>query len=131
MKKKHITEPSAPAPSTDRGSATHELPIRDWELALRVAGGNSDLADEMFEQLCQEIPTQLSNIQTQAAAEDWDELVTTAHRLHGSTAVCGVPALNDVIGRLERSARAKNSQELESLLELLDQEVARLLSPIS
>lgn len=118
-----LTSPSSKKPDMS------ELPVRDLEQALRVAGGNADLAEEMFQQLCRELPLELTSIQEQAAARDWSGLLKTVHRLRGSTAVCGVPALNDVVGRLEQSARAKSPPETRTLLKLLDQEIARLLSP--
>ena len=129
MKPTNRTAPIPTLTTRDTAPNTIPVPVRDLEQALRVAGGNNDLAEEMFEQLCQELPLQLTSIREQAAAAEGDELVKTVHRLRGSTAVCGVPALNDVVGRLERSARAKQPQEVRSLLKQLDQEAARLLSP--
>ncbi len=104
------------------------LPIRDKEQALRVTGGNVELAESMFSQLCTELPTQMNIIRSSAATHNYDEFLTTVHRMHGSTAVCAVPSLNDVLHRLETALNKHQYEIVQELLEQLEEAVEKLLA---
>ncbi len=102
------------------------LPLRDIEHALSVAGGSRRLADKLFFALQQELPKQLDSMRRQAAEHGWDELWNLAHRMHGSTALCGVPALNQAVEKLEHAARSKRPEEIDRRLEQVAAEISRL-----
>jgi two-component system sensor histidine kinase BarA len=105
-----------------------ELPVRDFEKAMEITGGFLDLAQEMFERFCAELPGQLTTIRKQISSKKWKELVETAHHLHGSTAVCAVPALDDIAARLEQGAKDPDSTDMDALLEELEREAEKVLS---
>jgi two-component system sensor histidine kinase BarA len=105
-----------------------ELPVRDFEKAMEITGGFLDLAQEMFERFCEELPDQLATIRKQISSRKWKALAETAHHLHGSTAVCAVPALDDIAGRLELAAKAPDTADMEALLEELEREAERVLT---
>jgi two-component system sensor histidine kinase BarA len=105
-----------------------ELPVRDFEKAMEITGGFLDLAQEMFERFCEELPGQLAAIRKQISSQKWKALAETAHHLHGSTAVCAVPALDDIAGRLELAAKAPDTADMEALLEELEREAERVLT---
>jgi two-component system sensor histidine kinase BarA len=112
----------------DDGTADSELPVRDFEKAMEITGGFTDLADEMFERFCAELPAQVETIRKQVSSQKWQELAETAHHLHGSTAVCAVPALDDVACRLEQAAKAPGTADMEALFKELEHQVERLLA---
>ncbi|MGD8310278.1 MAG: ATP-binding protein, partial [Chromatiales bacterium] len=65
--------------------------------ALRVTGGNAELAEDMFEMLVEGLPDQLQQIGQYLRQRHWDALHDQVHRLQGSTAVCGVPQLHATV----------------------------------
>ncbi|HKJ76945.1 MAG TPA: Hpt domain-containing protein [Gammaproteobacteria bacterium] len=77
----------------------------DSQLALERAGGNRELAAELFTMLCQELPTRRSAISAALDSEDMETLHHHAHKLHGSTLYCGVPALQEAVTELSTSLK--------------------------
>ena len=75
------------------------LPVRDMDKLLAITGGDQRLADEMFQQLCLELPQQLLLIKNYIDQSDWFNLTEIAHKIHGSTSSCGVPALDNAINK--------------------------------
>ncbi|MGD8484109.1 MAG: Hpt domain-containing protein [Thioalkalispiraceae bacterium] len=100
--------------------------ILDKTEALEKAGGKADLARELFGMLINELPKlkELMNTAYQAnnAQDFWDH----AHKIHGATAYCGVPALRLSAKNLEdaikqNKAFADMQQELAELNHSIDQ----------
>ncbi len=102
------------------------LPVRDMEHALNVAGGSKRLADKIFFELQQELPKQLDSMRQQAAENNRDALWNIAHRMHGSTALCGVPALNQAVEKLEHAIKGARAEEIDRELEQVAAEINRL-----
>ena len=96
--------------------------------ALRFTAGNIELAESLYAKLIKELPEKYRLIQEQASAQDYYGLTTNAHRLHGATSVCGVPALNKVVSALEAAAKEHNTAEINTLLKRLHHEIERLMS---
>ena len=125
---------SAPAPIPEpRGNyAQHQKKsenlIRDRRKLLLATGGDRKLAQQMFNEFCDELPKDISSIRQLFASSRWDELWEIVHRLHGSTSICGVPALNAVIKELENKCKARNDSETDQLLKRLESEADTLLT---
>ncbi len=102
--------------------------IRDRKKLLLATGGDHQLAQQMFNEFCEELPKDISSIRQLFAASRWDELWEIVHRLHGSTSICGVPALNAVIKELEARCKSRNSNETDQLVRLLESEADTLLT---
>ncbi len=102
------------------------LPVRDMAHALSVAGGSQQLADKLFLAFLRELPQQLETMRRQAADNDREALWDTAHRMHGSTALCGVPALNRVVSELEHAIKSATPGEIDQALRQVASEVDRL-----
>jgi HPt (histidine-containing phosphotransfer) domain-containing protein len=103
-------------------------PIRDRNKLLQVTGGDHQLARQLFSEFCEELPKDISTIRQLFAASRWDELREIVHRLHGSTSICGVPALNVVIRELEDKCKQCNAHETDQLLKRLESEADTLLT---
>jgi two-component system sensor histidine kinase BarA len=103
------------------------LPIRDMKKLLAITGGNQQLADEMFKQLCLELPQQLLSIKAYIDQSDWFNLKEIAHKMHGSTSSCGVPALDYAIKKFEEALRSGDMDQLLSYFVSLEHEIERLL----
>ena len=107
---------------------TGSLPMRDRELALSITGGDDRLADRMFGLLLRQLPEDLQRLDQWCREEDWEALRTGAHKLHGSTMYCGVPALNRTVHNLELASRSRDTKMIERALEVLHREVDRLMA---
>jgi len=77
----------------------------DRELAVKRAGGRSELATELHGMLLKSIPELRLSIQGSWEAQDMDALYTHVHKLNGSTRYCGVPELEEKCETLETQLR--------------------------
>lgn len=77
----------------------------DTDLALERAGGNRELARELYQMLQNDLPNYLAKIQHYTASGDRAALIEVVHKLKGSTTYCGVPALNEAAATLEERLR--------------------------
>ena len=85
------------------------LPMLDIPHAIKQAGGNPDLAKELFTMLLKELPDLKSKLNQAFSDGDEQGLWDHAHKIYGSTAYCGVPALNNAARELEEAIKAKAS----------------------
>ncbi len=106
--------------------------IFDAAVALEQAGGNEELARDLFSMLLEELPSQQASIKTackrvcteNAATETlWDPV----HKLHGSTAYLGVPALSEAVKAFEDEIKQDNRAQFAEAFKRLDSEIRRLL----
>ena len=102
--------------------------IIDKTEALEKAGGKAELAKELFGMLLKELPKlkALMNdaYKTNNAEKFWDH----AHKIHGSTAYCGVPALRHSAKALEDAIKQdKSFSEIEAELKQLNHSIDELL----
>ena len=103
-----------------------QLPARDRVSALAVAGGDADLAAELFAALLAGLPDELAALRTEVAASDWEGLAELAHQVRGATRYCGVPALDEAAESLERAARAADPLRVAAAFANLEAEALRV-----
>lgn len=96
------------------GSAQH---IIDPKLALERAGGNADLARELYQMLQKELPVYQDRIRSLFDTSDYSALTETVHKLNGSATYCGVPALKSAADSLESSLKRGESEEYQKGLD--------------
>ena len=99
------------------------LVTRDKDQALQTAGGQQELADELFERFLGSLDGELATLRDCAARGAWNELRDYAHRLSGASAVCGVPVINALIGRLERVAPQGDKKKIDALVAEISAEI--------
>lgn len=110
--------------------------IFDKELSLEQAGGSESLARELLGMLLAETPTLLAQLRGALTAEDREALWEHAHKIHGSTAYCGVPQLKRTAHALEEAIRnsmtasviADEIQALEEAFSALQRHATTLLA---
>ncbi len=119
----------APPAGNDDDDIEETLPVRDEERALRVAGGDRQIAQRMFHMLVDNLERELPELQKAAKRGDMQALREQAHKLKGAAAACGTPALHRVLDQLGRAARngddngvARQMQRLKEQLDLLRRE---------
>lgn len=100
------------ARSLESPKETAELPIRDMDDILRITGGRTELAIDMFASFIADLPKQMTLMNTHFEEKNWKALGEVAHRLHGACAVCGVPALRAAVSNLEHIAESENETEI-------------------
>lgn len=102
-----------------------EHKVLDASLALERAGGNADLARDLYKMLQKELPVYLENIPALFNAEDIPTLTATVHKLHGSATYCGVPALRAATEVFESGLKRGESdmypQQMADLLKAIRQ----------
>ena len=100
----------------------------DPDLALERAGGNRDLAADLFAMLCDDLPGRRAALEAAHKAGDLEALHHHAHKLHGSTLYCGVPALQEAVVDLSMSLKRAHTTELDpqiqAVLEAIDEVLA-------
>ncbi len=102
------------------------LPARDETAALAAAGGDADLARELLSALLDGLPGELADLRAAIGELDWPGLADHAHQMRGATRYCGVPALDEAVEALERSARIGDLTLIADAFALVEAEAARL-----
>ena len=96
---------------------------RDVQQAVKVAGGNAELAQELFEKFCQTLDQDAEAIARHATSGNWVELGKSAHRLGGSAALCAIGSLTSLLKEIEVAAREQQADALQTLMSRLLREV--------
>lgn len=86
-------------------SAPYRPAVRDQSHALRVAGGNRELAAELFQMLQAQLPAEREEIVTLLEAGEHESLHALVHKLRGSARYCGAMALQAAGEMLEQSLK--------------------------
>jgi two-component system sensor histidine kinase BarA len=118
---------SYPQHTTESDTPFYDLLVRDIDKLLAITGGDHQLANEMFKQLCLELPQQLITIKKFIDQSDWENLREIAHKIHGSTSSCGVPALDYRVMEFEKVCKTKDTDRLLASYIQLEHEIERLL----
>lgn len=104
-----------------------KLPIINWELGIKLAGGNKKLAEDVLEVLIKTLPADIHTIQQLYLAQSYQTLRQQVHKLHGAVCYCGTPRLKTLLAQLEITLKNNIITDLSSLLNQLDVEVKLLL----
>jgi two-component system sensor histidine kinase BarA len=100
--------------------------VIDPDLALERAGGNQELARELYLMLQNDLPHYTSKIQQHFSERDYTALLEVVHKLNGSTTYCGVPALKEAVSNLETHLKEGDEGGYAAGQERLLTEIARL-----
>lgn len=104
------------------------MKVIDKELALQRAGGNEQLAAELFGMLQRELPEQSRKIKAALAERDYPTLQHLVHKLNGSATYCGVPALkaaaDELEGQLKRAIFEHADRGVDTILSEIDRIMA-------
>ncbi|PKM45297.1 MAG: hypothetical protein CVV05_07990 [Gammaproteobacteria bacterium HGW-Gammaproteobacteria-1] len=103
------------------------MKVIDKDLALQRAGGNAQLAAELFTMLLRELPQQRAGIEAALAAGDYPALQHLVHKLNGSATYCGVPALKAAADSLESALKRGETGVAVSGVATIVEEIERVL----
>jgi two-component system sensor histidine kinase BarA len=101
--------------------------VVDYAEAIEKAGGNAQLAKELFGMLLQELPLLREKLQGAIAQEDLPAMWNHAHKIYGSTAYCGVPLLRQVASKMETAVRGKELAAIQQQYAALDKAIEQIL----
>jgi two-component system sensor histidine kinase BarA len=101
--------------------------VIDYQLALEQAAGNEELAKELFEMLLKELPVLKQKLSIAIKENDLQGCWDHAHKIYGSTAYCGVPALRDAAQVMESAVKNENMGQIEANFTALSTEIERLI----
>lgn len=87
-----------------------------------------DLALNILNKLLEELPQQLTTIQTALKNNRWQQALAVAHKLHGSVSFCGLADIRQLALALEKSLISKNYPETNSNFGKLQNLVQRFIA---
>ncbi len=123
------TQPSSvPASKSNDSKALDELPIIDVDKAIKISGGNRDLAKELFTMLLAD----LKRKQSQLVVNDirgLTQLKDMTHKIRGGAKYCAAERIQYHAARLEDAInRQEDGMRVTALLERLSRSIQELLS---
>lgn len=102
--------------------------IFDKAHAIEQAGGNADLALDLHTMLLTELPELYDKLTHAQQQMNYEAMWDHAHKIYGSTAYCGVPALKQAAGELEKVIKAKEENQLADAISQVENEIVSLLT---
>jgi two-component system sensor histidine kinase BarA len=101
--------------------------VINYQQALEQADGNEELAKELFEMLLNELPVLKQKLNIAIKENDIQGCWDHTHKIYGSTAYCGVPALREAAFIMESTVKGENMGKIEENFTALVTEIDRLL----
>ncbi|HEY9118246.1 MAG TPA: Hpt domain-containing protein, partial [Marinobacter sp.] len=77
--------------------------------SIQLAAGKSDLAEELFSMLIEQIRTDLDRVTRLWDNGEREELLECVHKLHGATRYCGVPELRAAASQVETALKCASA----------------------
>lgn len=104
--------------------------VYDKEASLQLAGGNAQLATQMFAMLRKELPVLQQQMNHAYQQNDTAEFLHIVHKINGSTRYCGVPSLYATIDTLELYLKGGNPQAalIDHFIENVNNAINELLA---
>ena len=105
----------------------------DIPQAIEQAGGNPELAKELFAMLLKDLPVMQEKLNQALKNDDRQGLWEQAHKIHGATAYCGVPTLQTTVRDLEIAIKSQkndvtaNVEEVNNAIDALGTQGQSLL----
>ncbi|MEJ2438232.1 MAG: Hpt domain-containing protein [Gammaproteobacteria bacterium] len=100
--------------------------VVDYNEAVDMAGGNPELAKDLFGMLLKDLPILQQQLLEAISQADMTAIRDHAHKIHGSTAYCSVPQLREAAATMETitssqdlAAIRKQFQKLETAIKAL------------
>ncbi|MGJ8679812.1 7TM diverse intracellular signaling domain-containing protein [Paraglaciecola sp.] len=106
------------------------IPSFDWELALKNANYNKDAAQDLLRQFILQLPELAAEIETHNRQENYSEMQSSVHKLHGVCCYTGVPALQQICDKVESSLKLQQIVKAQQDLPMLIDETAKVLETV-
>ena len=96
--------------------------------SIKLAGGNAQLATELFDMLIKELPQHKEKLIAALEKNNVEDIKYSVHKLHGATSYCGVPALRIAAAELENIIDENDDELFEEAFNITINEIDRLLA---
>ena len=126
---KNAARPSGSERRSDT-AAPVTVPAIDWDVAKRLLGNDTAVLTEFADVLKSEAPQRLAEIRSAIETHDSTLLRRAAHTLKGSSAYFGAEPLTRAALALEQLGKAESFAGAAEMLEMLEQELTRLLTAL-
>lgn len=103
------------------------LPMIDWDQALKLAGNKPELAEEMLQLVIRDIANELLTLKMLQKEQNHHEIIQKAHKLHGALCYTGLPRIKSIIKRLETDLKNNIMDSSPVLIDQLEFEYNQLL----
>jgi len=114
-------------PDTDSqksGYTQHALENIDSDKALKFAGGNKQLADELYKMFIEDLPNMKEKLTLAFNDNDMTQVEEETHKIHGAASCCAVFQIKDAAQLLEKATIRNKTDEIplhyESLMIKID-----------
>lgn len=94
---------------------SHEEQTIDWELSLKLANNNTELAIDMLKMLVDSNQQTRQDIHAAYQAQEFDTLLSHVHKLHGASSYIGAPKLKRLSSSYETKLKKKYYNQLEDV----------------
>ncbi|VAW75744.1 hypothetical protein MNBD_GAMMA12-1591 [hydrothermal vent metagenome] len=99
----------------------------DRKLALRLTGGNMDLANELFFMLVEDLPNMKNVLNQSLNPLDCEKLENISHKIHGAASYCAVNVIKESADAVEKASRTKNERDIYKKVRQLNKDIDALL----
>jgi two-component system sensor histidine kinase BarA len=99
----------------------------DWSIALKRANQNEDAAKDVLHQFVQQLPSLIEAIEQANQVDDYGEMQSKVHQLHGACCYTGVPAMLSLCNELESALKRQQIEAAKLTLSQLKAESVKLL----
>jgi len=100
----------------------------DWQLCIKLAAGNTELARELLEKFIEDLPNECEALDNAFEAKDTEELLSLVHRLHGACCYCGTPILKQAALDLEIALKQQALDDVGPLYQQLKLAIQTVLT---
>lgn len=98
----------------------------DWELSLKLANNNTELAVDMLKMLVDSNPKTRQDIHAAYQSQEFDTLLSHVHKLHGASSYIGAPRLKRLSASYETKLKKKYYNQLEEVHQQLLTELEKI-----
>ena len=81
------------------------LPTIDWQLALKRANQNHQAAKELLDEFITSLPDVIATLKSVWEQQDYEQMKSEIHKLHGGCCYTGVPCLQNITDELETALK--------------------------
>lgn len=110
--------------------SSSQEPVIDWELALKLAGNNRELAVDMLKLFVKALPDEMNAIIQANSVHNTSELLIHLHKLRGGLSYCGLPRLRKTLVAYENEAKKGKTTHLPELFQAFEYEVTQVIDHV-
>lgn len=100
--------------------------VIDLELGQNIMSGDIEAAQEMLVLLVQNLQKEIHTLEAAKQNQNWAQIKTITHKIHGGSLYCGTPRLQQIAHYLDRYLSHQNTPLKNQLLDLFMEEIKQV-----